>query len=352
MNRGWGARACMTLAVVLAGAGVLTTAATARAEDFYQGKQIRLISGSDAGGGYDAYARLLARHWSDFIPGHPAIVVQNMPGASSMKALNEVAINAPKDGTVVAGVQNNIAFEPLFNISGASGNAKFDPLTLNWVGASTKDTTIGLVWKTSKVKTIEDAMKTEINTGASGPATSTSITARIINAALGTRFNVINGYKSQSQMNLAIERGEVDGVIGIQYVSIASAHPDWIAEKKINIIVQIGREKHPDLPNVPLLRDLIKTADGRREIDLAFASLSMGRPFVAPGGMAADRIGLLRDSFMAAFNSPALRADARKVKLEVIPMRGEDVNKLLAEQYASPKAVVDKVKAMLAGDKS
>jgi tripartite-type tricarboxylate transporter receptor subunit TctC len=329
----------------------VTIADTAYAEDFFQGKQMRLISGSDAGGGYDAYARLLARHWSDFIPGHPSIVVQNMPGASSMKALNEIANNAPKDGTVVAGVQNNIAFEPLLNISGESGNAKFDPLALNWVGASTKDTTIGLVWAAAPVKTIQEAMKTPISTGASGPATSTSITARIINSALGTKFNVINGYKSQSEMNVAIERGEVDGVIGIQYVSIATSRPDWLAEKKINVIVQIGNEKHPDLPDVPLLRDLITDPGMKQQIDLAFASLSMGRPFVAPSGMAADRIKLLRDSFMAAFESKALRDDAAKVKLDVIPMRGEDVNKLLAEAFASPKPVVEKVKAMLSGDK-
>jgi tripartite-type tricarboxylate transporter receptor subunit TctC len=333
-------------------AGTLAMALPVHAEDFFQGKQIKLISGSDAGGGYDAYARLLARHWADFIPGHPTIIVQNMPGASSMKALNEIANNAPKDGTVVAGVQNNIAFEPLLNISGESANAKFDPLKLNWVGASTKDTTIGLVWKDSKVKTIQDALKTQINTGASGPATSTSITARIINAALGTRFNVINGYKSQSEMNVAIERGEVDGVIGIQYVSIASTKPNWIADKDINIIVQIGNEKHPNMPNVPLLRDLITDAGMKQQIDLAFASLSMGRPFVAPGNMAADRIKLLRDTFMDAFNSQALKDDAAKVKLEVIPMRGEDVNKLLADAFASPKPVVEKVKAMLAGDKS
>jgi tripartite-type tricarboxylate transporter receptor subunit TctC len=349
MDRGWCARACGALAVSSALMSMAAMAVTAHAADFFQGKQLRLISGSDAGGGYDAYARLLARHWSDFIPGHPTIVVQNMPGASSMKALNEIANNAPKDGTEVAGVQNNIAFEPLLNISGESANAKFDPLKLNWVGASTKDTTIGLVWKDSKVKTIQDAMKIQINTGASGPATSTSITARIIDAALGTKFNVINGYKSQSQMNLAIERGEVDGVIGIQYVSIASTKPDWIADKKINIIVQVGQEKHPNLPNVPLLRDLIADPGMKQQIDLAFASLSMGRPFVAPAGMAADRIKLLRDTFMDAFNSKALHADAAKLKLEVIPMRGEDVSKLLADAYASPKPVVDKVKAMLAG---
>ena len=133
---------------------------------------------------------------------------------------------------------------------------------------------------------------------------------------------------------------------------LATSRPDWLAEKKINVIVQIGQEKHPDLADVPLLRDLIVAPDMKQQIDLAFASLSMGRPFVAPGSMAAERIKTLRDSFWAAFNSPALIEDAKKVKLEVIPMRGEDVNKLLAEQFAAPKPVVEKVKAMLAGDKS
>lgn len=326
--------------------------AAGSAEEFYQGKQMRLISGSDAGGGYDAYARLLARHWPDFIPGHPSIIVQNMPGASSMKAMNEVANNSPKDGTVVAGVQNNIAFEPLLNISGARENAKFDPLKLNWIGAATKDVSIAVIWHTSSIHTVQDAMKRSVNTGASGPATSTSITARIMNSVLGTKFNVINGYKSQNAINLAVERGEVEGTIGVQYATILNTNPHWLSEKQIRIIAQVAQEKHPDLPDVPLLRDLVKTPEARQEVDLAFASLSMGRPFLAPGGLPAERVKVLRDSFMAAFNSPALRADAKKVKLEVIPTRGEDVHKLLVEQYNTPKPIVEKVKAMLAGDKS
>jgi tripartite-type tricarboxylate transporter receptor subunit TctC len=325
---------------------------TASADDFFQGKQMRLICGSDAGGGYDAYARLLARHWPDFIPGHPNIIVQNMPGASSMKAMNEIANGAPKDGTVVGGVQNNIAFEPLLNISGARENAKFDPLELNWIGASTKDVSIAAIWHTSSIHTVQDAMKRSVNTGASGPATSTSITARIMNSVLGTKFNVINGYKSQNAINLAIERGEIEGTIGVQYATILNTNPHWLSDKQIRIIAQVAREKHPDMPDVPLLRDLVKTPEARQEVDLAFASLSMGRPFVAPGGLPADRVKTLRDSFWAAFNSPALRADAKKVKLEVIPMRGEDVNKLLAEQYATPKPIVEKVQAMLASGKS
>jgi tripartite-type tricarboxylate transporter receptor subunit TctC len=327
-------------------------AGTVHAEDFYRGKQLKLIVGSDAGGGYDAYARLLARHWPNFIPGQPTIVVQNMPGASSMRALNEVANNAPKDGTVVAAVQNNIAFEPLLNISGSNENARFDPLVLSWIGAATKDTMIALVWHASRIKTIEDAIKGPANVGTSGPATSTSITARMFNSSIGTKFNLIQGYKSQTEMNLAIERGEVDGVVGVQYVTIATGRPDWLAEKKIRLLAQVGQEKHPAMPDVPLLRDLIKSTETRQEVDLAFASTSMGRPMLAPGGLPAERIKTLRDAFMAAYQSPALRADADKLKLEVIPMRGEDVHKLLAECYASPKTVVERVKAALAGDKS
>jgi tripartite-type tricarboxylate transporter receptor subunit TctC len=217
-----------TRALIMAAAVGWLTAGTAEAEDFYQGKQLRLIVGSDAGGGYDAYARLLARHWPNHIPGQPTIVVQNMPGASSMRALNEVANNAPKDGSVVAAVQNNIAFEPLLNISGSNENARFDPLALNWIGAATKDTTIALVWHGSHIQTIDDAIQRPANVGASGPATSTSITARMFNSAIGTKFNVINGYKSQTEMNLAIERGELDGVVGVQYVTISTGKPDWL----------------------------------------------------------------------------------------------------------------------------
>ncbi|MGE5538777.1 MAG: Bug family tripartite tricarboxylate transporter substrate binding protein [Gemmatimonas sp.] len=339
------------LAWIAAAAVAGVVAGAAHADDFYRGKQMRLIVGSDAGGGYDSYARLLARHWPDFIPGQPSIVVQNMPGASSMKAMNEIANNAPKDGTVVGGVQNNIAFEPLLNISGARENAKFDPLELTWIGAATKDVSIAVIWHASSIRTIEDAMKRSVNVGASGPATSTSITARIMNSVIGTRFNVINGYKSQNDINLAIERGEIEGTIGVQYATITNTHPHWLAEKKVRIVAQVAAEKHADLPDVPLLRDIVKTDDARRQVDLAFASTGMGRPFLAPGGLPADRTKVLRDSFLLAFRSPGLLEEAKKLKLEIIPTGGEDIRKLLAEAYASPKDVVDKVSAMLAGDK-
>jgi tripartite-type tricarboxylate transporter receptor subunit TctC len=338
----------LSVAAIFLMTGLITGAAAA--DDFYKGKQMRLIVGSDAGGGYDSYARILARFWPDFIPGQPSIIVQNMPGASSMKAMNEIANNVPRDGTVVAGVQNNIAFEPLLNISGARENAKFDPLGLTWIGAATKDVSIAVIWAESSIRTVDDAKTRSVNVGASGPATSTSITARIMNSVIGTKFNVINGYKSQNDINLAIERGEIEGTIGVQYATITNTHPHWLAEKKVRIIAQVAAEKHPDLPDVPLLRDLVTTPEARQQVDLAFASTSMGRPFLAPGGLPADRTKILRDSFMAAFNSQALRDEAKKQKLEIIPMGGEDIRKLLADCYASPKPVVEKVTAMLAGN--
>lgn len=341
-------RTAFGAACVTALAGLLA-AEPATAADFYAGKQMRLIVGSDTGGGYDTFARLIARHWPDAIPGHPTIVVQNMPGASSLKALNEVANNAPKDGTVVGAVQNNIAFEPLLNLSGASANARFDPLTINWIGSASKEVAIAVVWHTTAIKTLEDAMTHPVKVGASGPATSTSITARVFNASIGTKFDIVGGYKSQTEINLAMERGEVEGTVGWLYSSLMSTRGDWLPSGKIRIIAQAALEKHPALPDVPLILDYAKTPEIRKELELAFASLAMGRPYLAPPGVPADRVKLLQATFLKALATPALEADAKKLKLEVSPLSGEDVHKLLAEQYATPKSIVAKVKAMLTG---
>ena len=322
---------------------------TADAEDFYRGKQIRLVVGSDAGGGYDAYARLLAKHWPDFIPGNPTFVVQNMAGASSLTAINFIANSVPKDGTVIAAVQNQIGYEPMLGLSGTKGAVHFDPLKINWIGSAAKEVAIVAVWAATPFKTLKDTQENTITTGSAGVATSNSIYANVMNATAGTKFNVITGYKSQTEIYLAMERGEVQGSAGVFYSSFNSAHGDWLKEGKARILAQIGLEKHPDLSSVPLVLDFAKTPEDRQEMELAFGSLVMGRPFVAPEGLPADRIKLLRDSFMATLASPALKEDAAKEKLEINGMSGEAIQKLLTSQYKTPQPVVDKVHQLMMG---
>ena len=323
------------------------------AEDFYQGKQIRVIVGSDAGGGYDAYARLIARHWPEAIPGNPTTVVQNMAGAGSLKAMNYVANSAPKDGTAVGAVQNHIGYEPMLGISGggATDAVQFDPLKVHWIGSAAKEVSVVVIWHTSPIQTLEDAQKREVVGGSGGVATSNTIYARLMNATAGTKFNMVHGYKSQTEVAIALERGEVEASPGWFYSSFVSSRGQWLPEGKARIIAQVALEKHPALPDVPIILDYAKTPEDRQVMELALGSLSMGRPFVAPAEVPADRVALLQTSFMKTLANPALLDEAAKAKLEISGMSGEAITKLLSEQYKTPAPIVAKVKAILVPEK-
>lgn len=318
----------------------------ATAEDFYHGKQIKLVVGSGTGGGYDANARVLARHWPSYIPGHPDIIVQNMPGAGSLKAMNYLANVAPKDGLTAGGVQNSIGYEPMMGISGGKENAQFDPLKMNWIGSMSKEVAVSVFWNPSPVHSIDDLRKTTVKTGSSGASTSNTIYANLMNAILGTKFNVIEGYKGQTEIWLALERGEIQGSAGPFYSSLRNSKSEWLKENKLTIVAQIGLEKHPDLPNVPLILDYAKTDEDRQAIELAVASLTMGRPYVLPSGVPAAQVKTLNDSFMATMKDSELLAEAKKLKLEIDPIDGKAVHNLLAKMYGTPKPVIEKVTAI------
>jgi tripartite-type tricarboxylate transporter receptor subunit TctC len=331
------------LAAAVAGCGL---AGSADADDFYQGKQIKLVVGSDVGGGFDLYARLLGRHWPEFIAGKPSVVVQNMPGASSLKAMNFVADGGAKDGTVIGQVQPYIAFEPLLHIVG-EGKTAFDPLTVNWIGSTNKEVAVAYVWHTAPVRTLRDTMTTDVIVGASGATTSNAVNARVMNALLGTRFKVVNGYKSGADISLAMERGEVHGAAGTFYSSVANRLSGWVANNQIRFLTQLALEKHPDIADVPLVLEFADSAEVRQQMALLFASQLMGRPFVAAAGVPQDRVAMLRRSFLTALESPELRADAAKQQLEINPMAGQDIQKMLVEQYATAPIIVEKVRTIL-----
>ena len=337
-----GALACAALALL---------AQPAAAEDFYKGKQIKLIVGSGTGGGYDANARLLARHWPVHIPGKPEVIVQNLPGAGSLKAMNYIAFGAPKDGLSVGAVQNSIGYEPMMGISGGKENAQFDVLKMNWLGSMAKEVAVTVIWHTAGIKTFQDLQQREVTTGSSGAATSNTIYARLMNATAGTKFNVIHGYVGQTEVFLAMERGEVQGSAGPFYGTLKSGRADWLREGKIVPLVQIALEKHPELPNVPLVLDFAKTAEDRQAMELAVASLLMGRPYVMPDGVPADRVNILQDSFMATVRDPALLAEAKKLNLEIDAIDGKRVHDLLDKMYKTPQPIIDKVTAIFVPDK-
>lgn len=336
------------IAITVSAAAFIAIASTASAEDFYQGKVLRLVVGSDTGGGYDAYARLLAQYWPKYIPGHPQIVVQNMPGAGSLTAMNYVANAASKDGLTVGAMQNTIGYEPMMGISGGKENDHFNVLDMNWVGSMAKEVAVSVLWNPPPVHSLQEMIdtKTMVTTGSSGSATSNTIFARLMNSLIGTHFNVVHGYPNQSPIWLAMERGEVQGSAGPFYSSLENSKPDWLRDKKITILVQMALEKHPDLPDVPLLLDFAKTSQDRQEMELAVASLSMGRPFVLPSGVPTDRVKILNDSFMAAAKDPDLLAEAAKEHLEINAIDGAAVHKILVDMYATPQSIIDKVTAI------
>jgi tripartite-type tricarboxylate transporter receptor subunit TctC len=317
-----------------------------QAQGLFHDKQIKLVVGSDPGGGYDTYARVLARHWSNHIPGKPQIVIQNMPGAGGLKTANFIAHVAPKDGLTVGALQNNVGYEPMMGISGGKENAQFDVLRMNWIGSMAKEVAVTVFWNPPPVRSFEELTKKEVTTGSTGAATSNTIYPRLMNSILGTKFKIIHGYVNQPPIFLAMERGELEGAGGPFYSSLRTTKPEYLRDNKVTIIVQIALEKHPDLPNVPLLLDFAKTAEDRQEMELAVASLLMGRPYVLPEGVPADRVKSLQDSFMATMKDPALLQDAEKLKLEINAIDGSAVHKLLAKMYQTPQPIIDKVTAI------
>jgi tripartite-type tricarboxylate transporter receptor subunit TctC len=327
---------------VCTAAALLAITSAAPAQDF-RGKEINLYVGSGAGGPYDAYARLFARHLGKHLPGNPATVVQNMPGASGRRLISFMTNVAPKDGTAIAIIQRGNAFEPLM------GGAPFDVHTIAWIGNANDETNVCMVWHTAPITTIEDVRTRTMVVGSSGPASTDSIYPNVLNAVHGMKFKVVEGYKSATETHIAMERGEADGRCGISWDTLQALNADWLRDKKVRILVQIGLDKVPELAGVPSVFDLSKNEEERQIWALWAAPLKMGRPFFAPPGMAPDRVQLVRRAFDATMNDKELRAEAARMNLAVAPSTGEQVAALLREIYATPKAVVEKAAAASRG---
>jgi tripartite-type tricarboxylate transporter receptor subunit TctC len=312
--------------------------APALAQDFFKGKDITLYVGSTAGGPYDAYARMLARHWGRHIPGNPNFVVQNMPGASGRRLMGHMQGVAPKDGTAIAAAHRALPFDPLMGVK-----AKYDPTKVTWIGNANDEVNICVVWHASPIKAFEDLKKHEMVVGSGGTASTDTIYPNLLNALFGTKFRVVHGYEAAAQTHIAMERGEVDGRCGMTWDALQAVKPDWITDKKVRILLQIALEKHRDLKDVPAALELARTEEERQIIALWAAPNKMGRPFYAPIELPKDRAELLRRSFDRTMKDPALLAEAQKTKVFVSPTTGEQVHALIDRIYATPKHVVAKV---------
>jgi tripartite-type tricarboxylate transporter receptor subunit TctC len=263
-------------------------------------------------------------------------VVQNMPGASGRRLISFMTNVAPKDGTAIATIQRGNAFEPLM------GEATFDVEKIAWLGNANAETNVCMAWHTSPARTIEDVRTRGMVVGSSGPASTDSIYPNVLNYLHGMKIKVVEGYKSATEVHIAMERGEVDGRCGISWDTLQALNADWLRDKKVRMLVQIGLDKIAELGDVPSVFDLSKTEEERQIWALWAAPLKMGRPFFAPPGMAADRVELMRRAFDATMADKDLRAEAAKMNLAVGPSTGEEVAALLRQVYATPKAVVEK----------
>ena len=315
---------------------VMAASASAQpAQEFYKGKQITMLIGTAAGGGYDTYARTLARHMSKHISGNPVIVPKNMPGADGLVEVSTLYNNASRDGLTFAALTNGIAMDPLFK----KFVGRFEPLKFAWLGSIGKLQNVCVTWHTSPVKTIRQAQAREVIVSASGATSNSAMMPRIANALLGTKFKVVSGY-TDPDVSLAMERGEVEGVCGLAYTTLKATRPAWFRDHQINILLQIGLHRFPDLPDVPSAIELIANPEAKKVLELILIRQEMGRPFALPPDVPADRVALLRQAFNATLKDPEFLADAKRLQMEIDPLTGEEVEKLLQTAYSAPPAIV------------
>lgn len=338
-------RGLLTLASA-AGMAASLVASDARAqtpEEFYKGRTVELYIGYSVGGGYDAYARLLARHMGEHIPGNPTIVPKNMPGAGSLKLTNWLYEAAPRDGTVFATVARAAPFDPLFG----NEQAQFDAKEFTYIGSANNEVSVCAAMDGSGIRTLEDLKRKELIVGGTGATADTVQFPKIVNAVLGTKMTIIDGYPGGNDVVLAMERGEVTGRCGWSWSSVKSQKMDWVNDGTVHILLQMSTEKHPDLPDVPLIMDLAPSEDDKKLLRLAFARQALGRPYIAPPGIPKDRVEALRTAFDATMQDPEFLKEAEQADLEITPLSGAKVEQLVREAYETPQPIVDRISEIL-----
>lgn len=307
---------------------------------FYQGKTVTIFVGFGPGGGYDAYAQLLAAHMRRHIPGEPTVIVKHMPGAGSLVLMNYLFSVAPRDGTAFGIPASNSAFLPLIGSLQEQASAKFDATQFGWLGSLERFAPIGIAWHTSGFKTLADVKLRELRFGSSGAGSGGEIYALMLNEMVGTKLRPVRGYRGSNEITLALERGELDGFVGWCWTCMKADKPQYINDRLVNLFVQIGLEPEPEMLGTPFMLDLIADPQDKQAARLILANLAMSRPFVAPPGLPADRLATLRTAFSATAADPGFRAAARKAGRDISPIAGEAIDRLLQESYALPAAVI------------
>ncbi len=329
---------CKPICAVVCGV-VLAATASASAqtpEEFYRTHQVTMLIGGGVGGGYDVYTRLFIRYLARHIAGNPSIVAKNLPAASGLAAANTLYTTADKDGSVIGAFTNSVPMDPLF------GNpaARYDALKFNWLGSLGKLQNVCSIWHTSTIHSIGDAKRREVIVASGGAGTNSAIMPRVLNALVGTKFRLITGYDPTMGINMAVERGEAEGICGLSWPTIKASRAHWIKDKLIRVIVQIGFDKLADLPDVPSVQDLVADPEKRKVLELILIRQETGRPLAAPPGVPTDRVAVLRKAFDETLADADFRAEAEKAQMEIDPLSAAQIEALLARAYSTPKDIV------------
>jgi tripartite-type tricarboxylate transporter receptor subunit TctC len=318
----------------------------AQTADFYGKKTIDFLIGGNPGGGYDTYSRTIGRHLGRHIPGRPAVINKNMPGAGSSKLAAYIYAVAPKTGLVIGAIYPGAIANPLVN---TKLRKRYEPTKLIYLASADSGTRLCFTFQHSKTKTFADAQKMKTVMGASAAGGSTRDYVLLHNALSGTKFELVSGYKGSVDIILAMERGEVDGLCGFDWTSFLAQRPQWLEQKKVNPLVQVALEPEDRLTKlgVPSIWEYIKGDEDRQVMRTVVAQQVFGRPYIAPPGTPADRVAILRAGFAAALKDPRLLADAKKARIEITPSSGEKVQQLVTQMYATPKPIVGKMTKIL-----
>lgn len=333
----------LTFAITAMALGALMRSAGAQSvSDFYRGRNVTLVIGFSVGGGYDLYARLLARHLGKHIPGQPSIVAQNREGAGSERATLYLYNAAPKDGSVIGTFSRSMAVAPLL------ANVPFDATKMSWLGSISSDVSVCMTWHTSPIKTFDDMLVKPFTVAGLGKEADPDIFAMVLRNVFGAKLKLVSGYPGTNDGTLAMERGEVNGMCGISWSTAKARHADWMKAQKVNLPVQFGLRKEADIPDVPAVMDLVKGEEQTRMVRLILAGQAMARPYAAPPDIPDDRRRALIAAFDATMKDPEFLADAEKLQADVSPVSAGEIDKLLADIYATPKDIVAKAAKAIA----
>jgi tripartite-type tricarboxylate transporter receptor subunit TctC len=311
--------------------------------DFYRGKSVQLLIGYTGGGNYDLQARILARHIGRHIPGNPTVVPQNMPGAGSLRLANFLYNAAPKDGTTIGMIGRGLAMEPLIGVS----KTQYDARRYTWLGSVSDEVSLCVTWHSAPVKTWDDMLKTDFTVGGQGSGSDPDMFAIMMRSIFGVKVRLVSGYPGGNEINLAMERGELDGRCGWSWGSIKVTRANWLRDKRLNLLVQIALQSTQELASVPLIMDRARTDRERQILRLLLSRQQMGWPFLAPPDLPKDRAQALRAAFEATMKDPDYLAETKQRKLEVNPMTGAAIDKLIAELYATPADAIAATKAAI-----